>query len=202
MTQPNAESASVLRLEVHPGGIGVVTFDQPGSRANTLGQAVQAEFEALLEKLAARTDLRGLILQSAKPGMFIAGADLRELGSASQDLEQTRRLVRRGLDIIAGFERLPFPTVAAIEGSCMGGGLEIALGFDFRLASLHPKTELGFPEVKIGLFPGWGGTQRLPRIIGPALAAELICAGDSYTAPKAAQVGLVFSAPTAPVYSS
>ena len=68
-------------------------------------------------------------------------------------------------------EALPYPTVAAIEGACMGGGLELALGFDFGVASAHPKTELGLPEVKIGLFPGWGGTQRLTRIIGPALAA-------------------------------
>jgi 3-hydroxyacyl-CoA dehydrogenase/enoyl-CoA hydratase/3-hydroxybutyryl-CoA epimerase/enoyl-CoA isomerase len=190
---PQSE-AKTLRLDILPGDLTVVTIDQPNSRANTLGQAVLAEFEQLLGELNKRANLRGLILKSGKPGMFIAGADLRELGTAKPDPALTKAMTRRGLDIIAGFEKLPFPTVAAIEGSCMGGGLEIALGFDFRLASLHPKTELGFPEVKIGLFPGWGGTQRLPRVIGPALAAELICAGESYTAQKAAQVGLVFDA--------
>ncbi|GIW78496.1 MAG: hypothetical protein KatS3mg105_0303 [Gemmatales bacterium] len=85
-------------------------------------------------------DLRGLILRSGKPGMFIAGADLRELGSRLTP-EQTKRIIERGLAVIAGFEELPFPTVAAIKGACMGGGLEIALGFDLRVASDHPKTD-------------------------------------------------------------
>jgi 3-hydroxyacyl-CoA dehydrogenase/enoyl-CoA hydratase/3-hydroxybutyryl-CoA epimerase/3-hydroxyacyl-CoA dehydrogenase/enoyl-CoA hydratase/3-hydroxybutyryl-CoA epimerase/enoyl-CoA isomerase len=183
-----------LRLDVLDGNVGLITFDQPGSRANVLSQAVQANFEAVLAQLRQRTDLRGLILRSGKPGMFIAGADLKELGRTGDDPEETRRVVRRGLDIIAAFENLPYPTVAAIEGPCMGGGLELALGFDFRVASTHPKTELGLPEVKIGLFPGWGGTQRLPRVIGPATAAELICAGETVKPERARQLGLVFDA--------
>src|SRR5262249_48600606 len=105
-----------------------------------------------------------------------------------------RRFVQRGLNVIAAFEDLPFPTLAAIDGSCMGGGLELALGLDVRLASTHPKTEIGFPEVKVGLFPGWGGTQRLARVIGPALAVELICAGDGVNAQKARDYGIVFDA--------
>src|SRR5207249_2622873 len=168
-----------LRLEILEGSIALVTFDQPGSRANTLGQAVLAEFEALVQQLAGRSDLKGLILRGGKPGMFIAGADLRELGAAQSDPEQTQTLVRRGLDVIAGFESLPYPTVALIDGACMGGGLEVALGFDFRLAGTNPKTDIGFPEVKVGLIPGWGGTQRLTRLIGASLAADIICAGDS-----------------------
>src|SRR5207253_5815849 len=94
--------------------------------------------------------------------------------------------------MIAAIEALPYPTVAAIEGACMGGGLELALGFDYRLASSHPKTELGLPEVKIGLFPGWGGTQRLTRLIGPSLAAEMICSGEAAKAGRAQQLGIVF----------
>jgi 3-hydroxyacyl-CoA dehydrogenase/enoyl-CoA hydratase/3-hydroxybutyryl-CoA epimerase/3-hydroxyacyl-CoA dehydrogenase/enoyl-CoA hydratase/3-hydroxybutyryl-CoA epimerase/enoyl-CoA isomerase len=175
------------------GGIALVTFDQPNSRANTLGQAVLAEFEQLLAELGRRSDVRGLVLQSGKPGMFIAGADLREMGSAAPDPAQTRKTIRRGLDIIAGFEALPYPTVAAIDGACMGGGLEVALGFDLRLASDNPKTEIGLPEVKIGLFPGWGGTQRLPRLIGPALAAEMICTGETVKAQRARELGIVFN---------
>jgi enoyl-CoA hydratase/carnithine racemase len=150
-----------LALEVRTDGIGILTFDQPGSRANTLGQAVLGEFEAILTQLKGRKDVKGLILRSGKPGMFIAGADLKELGGAKPDPEQTRKLVKRGLVLIAGFEALPYPTVAAIDGACMGGGLELAMGFDFRIASTNPKTELGLPETKIGLIPGWGGTQRL-----------------------------------------
>src|SRR5262249_25450847 len=162
VTQP---SAPALRLETLDDGIGVLTFDLPGSRANTMGQAVLGELETVLGQLARRSDLPGLILRSGKPGMFIAGADLRELGSAKGEPNLVRFFVQRGLKVIAGFENLPFPTAAAIDGSCMGGGLELALGFDFRLATTHPKTEIGFPEVKVGLFPGWGGTQRLARVI-------------------------------------
>jgi 3-hydroxyacyl-CoA dehydrogenase/enoyl-CoA hydratase/3-hydroxybutyryl-CoA epimerase/enoyl-CoA isomerase len=191
MSQP---TQSALRLELLDGNIALLTIDQPGSRANTLGQAMLAELEAMAAQLQKRRDLRGLVLRSGKPGMFIAGADLRELGSAPQDPEAARKLVKRGLDLIAAIEALPCPTVAAIEGACMGGGLELALGFDYRLASTHPKTELGLPETKIGLIPGWGGTQRLTRLIGPSLAAEMICTGEAVKAERARQIGLVFDA--------
>ena len=189
MGQP---AVAAVRLEVLDGPVAMLALDQPGGRANTLGQAVLAELEQAITGLAGRRDLRGLVLRSGKPGMFIAGADLRELGGPRPDPETGRRLVRRGLDLIAAVEKLPFPTVAAIDGACMGGGLELALGFDYRIAGAHPKTEIGLPEVKIGLIPGLGGTQRLPRLIGPALAAELICAGEAVNAQRAKQLGIVF----------
>ena len=185
-----AESA--VRLEVREDQIAILTFDTPNSRANTLGRAIVAEFAAIIKTLLGMQGVKGLILRSGKPGMFIAGADLRELGSAQPEPEQTKRLIQQGLDVVAAIESLPYPTVAAIEGACVGGGLELALGFDFRVASAHPKTELGLPEVKIGLIPGWGGTQRLPRIIGPSTAAELICAGETVKGERARQLGLVF----------
>jgi len=184
-----AEAA--LKFDVKD-NVGIITFDQPGSRANTLSQAVQGEFEQILADLKTRKDLHGLILQSGKPGMFIAGADLKELGSAENNPDISRKLVKRGLDIVAGFEALPFPTVALVDGACMGGGTEFILGFDYRLAGTNPKTEIGLPEVKIGLIPGWGGTQRLSRLIGPALAAEVICAGDGLKADRARTLGIVF----------
>src|SRR6185437_14931916 len=140
--------------------IALVTIDQPGSRANTLSQSMLGELEGMVGQLKSRGELRGLIFRSGKPGMFIAGADLRELGSAPQDPDTARRLVKRGLDLIASIETLPYPTVAAIDGACMGGGLELAMGFDYRLASTNAKTDIGLPETKIGLIPGWGGTQR------------------------------------------
>ncbi|HTU19513.1 MAG TPA: 3-hydroxyacyl-CoA dehydrogenase NAD-binding domain-containing protein [Gemmataceae bacterium] len=183
-----------LRLEILDGDIALVTLDQPGSRANTLNQAMFGELEALVAQLTTRGELRGLIFRSGKPGMFIAGADLRELASAPQDPDTARKLVQRGLDVIASLEALPYPTVAAIEGACMGGGLELAMGFDYRLASTHPKTEIGLPETKIGLIPGWGGTQRLTRLIGPSLAAEMICAGETAKAERARQLGIVLDA--------
>src|SRR6266545_596706 len=188
-----ATSPAALHLAIQD-GIGVLTFDQPNSRANTLGQAVLAEFEGVLGQLEARKDVRGLILRSGKPGMFIAGADLNELGAAKPEPAQTRASIKRGLDIIARFEALPYPTVALIDGACLGGGMEIALAFDFRLAGSHPKVEIGLPEVKVGLFPGWGGTQRLTRLVGPALAAELICAGEAVKPQRARDLGIVFDA--------
>jgi 3-hydroxyacyl-CoA dehydrogenase/enoyl-CoA hydratase/3-hydroxybutyryl-CoA epimerase/3-hydroxyacyl-CoA dehydrogenase/enoyl-CoA hydratase/3-hydroxybutyryl-CoA epimerase/enoyl-CoA isomerase len=189
MTAPSA-----LRLEYLDSNIALITFDQPGSRANTLHQGVQAEFESVLAQIRQKPELRGVLLQSGKPGMFIAGADIRELNVATGDPDQTRQMIRRFLSVLAGFEALPCPTVAAIDGSCMGGGLEVALAFDFRITGSHPKTELGFPEVKLGLLPGWGGTQRLPRVIGPAHAVEMICSGEAVKPDRARQLGLVFDA--------
>src|SRR5262249_22036785 len=137
MCPPEAAAAAkgsamtAIKWEVLPGQIALVTFDQPGSRANTLGQAILGELEQVLAELRKRTDLAGLVFRSGKEGMFIAGADLKELGGAKPDPELSRRLVKRGLDLIAGFEKLPYPTVAAIDGACMGGGLELALGFGY-----------------------------------------------------------------------
>src|SRR5262245_46018618 len=186
-----ATLSPALSLEVQD-GVAVVTLDQPGSRANTLGQGILGELEGLVAHLRGRADVRGLVLRSGKPGMFIAGADLKELGGARPDPALPRKLVGRGLDLIASFEELPYPTVAAIDGACMGGGLELALGFDYRLAGDGPKTELGQPETKIGLIPGWGGTQRLTRLIGPSLAAEMICSGEPARAERARQLGIVW----------
>jgi 3-hydroxyacyl-CoA dehydrogenase/enoyl-CoA hydratase/3-hydroxybutyryl-CoA epimerase/3-hydroxyacyl-CoA dehydrogenase/enoyl-CoA hydratase/3-hydroxybutyryl-CoA epimerase/enoyl-CoA isomerase len=169
----------------------VVTFDQPGARANTLGRAAFEEFEQLLRSLSSRGDIRGLVLRSGKPGMYIAGADIKEFGSVGKDPESVRKMAKRGHDLIASFEALPFPTVAAIDGSCMGGGLEIALGCDYRIAANTPKTELGLPEVKIGILPGWGGTQRLPRVIGASPGAEMVCSGEPVKAERAKQMHLV-----------
>jgi 3-hydroxyacyl-CoA dehydrogenase/enoyl-CoA hydratase/3-hydroxybutyryl-CoA epimerase/3-hydroxyacyl-CoA dehydrogenase/enoyl-CoA hydratase/3-hydroxybutyryl-CoA epimerase/enoyl-CoA isomerase len=183
---------AALRLDVTD-GIARISFDQPGARANTLGQPILGEFEAILKQLAGRSDIRGMILESGKPGMFIAGADLKELGAATPEHpDLTRKLIQRGLNVIASFEALPFPTIALIDGPCMGGGTEIALGCDMRLAGTHPKCEIGLPEVKVGLIPGWGGTQRLTRLIGPSQAVEMICSGEAVKAARTKELGIVF----------
>jgi 3-hydroxyacyl-CoA dehydrogenase/enoyl-CoA hydratase/3-hydroxybutyryl-CoA epimerase/3-hydroxyacyl-CoA dehydrogenase/enoyl-CoA hydratase/3-hydroxybutyryl-CoA epimerase/enoyl-CoA isomerase len=184
--------AAALKWDILDGNLAQITFDMPGSRANTLGVAVLAEFEKVIGEVSGRHDLQGLILRSGKPGMFVAGADLRELAQAEPNAPQTRALVQRGLNLMARIEALPFPSVALIDGPCLGGGLELALGFDYRLAGTHPKVDIGLPEVKVGLIPGWGGTQRLTRLIGPALASELICAGESVNAQRARELGVVF----------
>jgi 3-hydroxyacyl-CoA dehydrogenase / enoyl-CoA hydratase / 3-hydroxybutyryl-CoA epimerase / enoyl-CoA isomerase len=183
---------TAFHVDVEPDGVAVVTFDIPGSKANTLGAPILAELGHVLSQLESTPNLAGVIFRSGKPGMFIAGADIKELAVAAP--EQTRQLVGRGLAVIARFEKLPCPTVVLIDGACVGGGLELALGFDQRLAGSHPKIEIGLPETKLGIIPGWGGTQRLSRLIGPGVAAELIAAGDTVPAAKARELGIVFDA--------
>ena len=183
-----------LRLDFVQPKIARIIYDQPGSRANTLNQAVQTEFEKILTQLEKTPDLQGLIFCSGKPGMFIAGADLKELASVKPGAVDARSLTLRGLAFIGRFEKLTCPTVALIDGACMGGGTELALAFDYRLAGASPKCDIALPETKIGLIPGWGGTQRLPRLIGPSIAVDMICTGDGAKAQRAREIGLVWDA--------
>ncbi|MBI3822016.1 MAG: enoyl-CoA hydratase/isomerase family protein [Planctomycetes bacterium] len=188
-----ASPEPALRLDFVQPGIARITYDMPGSRANTLNQGVQTEFENILTQLEKTPDLKGLVFCSAKPGMFIAGADLKELVSVMKPgATDARTLTLRGLAFMGRFEKLPCPTVALIDGACMGGGTELSLAMDYRLAGTHPKCEIGLPETKIGIIPGWGGTQRLPRLIGPSLAIEVICTGEPVKAQKAREIGLAW----------
>ena len=117
---------------------------------------------------------------------------MKELASLKPSAGEARELTLRGLKFIGRFEKLPCPTVALIDGACMGGGTELSLAMDYRLAGSHPKCEIGLPETKIGILPGWGGTQRLPRLIGPSLAVEMICSGEPAKAQRAREIGLVW----------
>ncbi len=191
---PPSASGPALHLDFVQPGIARITYDQPGSRANTLNQGVQSEFEAILTQLEHTADLKGLIFCSGKPGMFIAGADLKELAALDPSAANARDLTLRGLKFIGRFETLPCPTVALIDGGCMGGGTELSLAMDYRLAGSHPKCEIGLPETKIGILPGWGGTQRLPRLIGPSLAIEMICTGEPVKPARARAIGFVWDA--------
>jgi len=179
-------SDSALRTEFRPDGYAVLTFDQPGSRANILSKQLWTEFEAALTPHTTRTDLKGLILASAKPGIFIAGADLKFFLNLPGPNDPTvRDVIEHGLRVLELLESLPFPTCAAIDGAALGGGLEVALACDYRVCGTNPRVELGLPEVKLGLIPGWGGTQRLPRVAGIGPAREALASGDSYSGPKA-----------------
>jgi len=164
-------------------GVARLTFDQPDSRANVLSTALWTEFGQALDGLAHRPGLTGLALASAKPGIFIAGADLKELANADPaNPEPTRAFIELGLRVLATLEALPIPTVALIDGAALGGGLEVALACDFRLCGTSPKVQLGAPEIKLGLMPGWGGTQRLPRLVGVEEAINRLLSGESYDA--------------------
>lgn len=183
--------APSLTLSFPEPDIALVTFDLPGKGANILSRSVLDELEALLDQLQSRTDLAGLVIQSGKPGTFIAGADIREfLASLGAPKSEVVAMCRRGQSLFGRLSQVPFVTVAAIDGICVGGGAELAIGCDRRVMADNPKTEYGFPEVKLGLYPGWGGTVRAPRIIGLANALEMITTGENIDARAAMLMGL------------
>jgi 3-hydroxyacyl-CoA dehydrogenase/enoyl-CoA hydratase/carnithine racemase len=181
-----------VTLQSPAADIAQLVFDTPDKSANILSASVLDELSGHLDELESRQDLAGLIISSGKPGTFIAGADLREF-AASMDIppEKTKEMCRRGQALFGRLSRLPLVTVAAIDGICVGGGAEMAVWCDRRIMSRRPATQIGFPEVKLGLFPGWGGTARTPRIIGLANAVEMITSGESIDAEDALAMGLV-----------
>jgi 3-hydroxyacyl-CoA dehydrogenase/enoyl-CoA hydratase/3-hydroxybutyryl-CoA epimerase len=150
---------------------------------------VLKELDALLDVLARRTDIKALLLVSRKPDIFIAGADVHEIAQAKPD--QVREGVLGGQAVFDKLATLPYPTVAAIDGACVGGGCETVLAMDWRLASDSKKTQIGLPEVKLGILPAWGGTTRMPRMIGLANALDIILAGKTLDGKRAKKVGLV-----------
>ena len=177
------------RLEVR-GGVAWLTLDEPGKRVNTLSKAVFAWIERSVERLEGEGGLRGLVVVSGKPNGFIAGADVGELRALMTHAEVVE-MVAAGHALTRRFMRLPFPKVAAIHGAALGGGFELALCCDYRVATDDAKTKLGLPEVQLGLIPGLGGTQRLPRLIGVPAALDLILTGRPVSAGKALRLGLV-----------
>ena len=148
--------SNVFRFEELDGQIGLLTIDAPGKKVNTLGRVVMEELSCIVDDLEKRDDLQGLLLQSGKPGQFIAGADLNELGAlATATREEVLEAVEAGHSLFSRISRLPFPTVALVDGACMGGGTELILSFDERIVSTG-KTKIALPEVNVGLIPGWG----------------------------------------------
>src|SRR6185437_14263262 len=180
-------SAFTTTLE---GSVAVVTFDLPGEPVNKLSAAVKVEFEALLIRLRDDAAIRAVVLISGKPDNFIAGADIEEFTALTTRTE-AERLSFEGQEMVSRVETLPKPVVAAIHGACLGAGLELALACHYRVATDHPKTQLGLPEVQLGLLPAAGGCQRLPRLIGLRAALDMILTGKSERAAKAYRLGLV-----------
>ena len=170
--------------------IAQLTIDVPGKGANVLSASVLDELEQHVAALEKRTDLAGLLIRSGKPGTFIAGADLREF-AASPDMPKSDvvKVASRGRLLFARLSQLPMVSVVAIDGVALGGGAELAMGCDRRLLGDNPKVQIGLPEVKLGMFPGWGGTVRLPRIVGLSNAIEMITGGESIDARMAVLMG-------------
>ena len=171
-------------------GIAVVTFDLPGEPVNKLSGAVKVEFEALLIRIRDDEAIRAAVLISGKPDSFIAGADIEEFTALTTE-SAAERLSFEGQEMVNRVETLSKPVVAAIHGACLGAGLELALACHYRVATDHPKTQLGLPEVQLGLIPGAGGCQRLPRLIGARAALDMILTGKSERGAKALRLGLV-----------
>src|SRR5271169_852916 len=180
------------RVDYDTEGIAWVLFDDPGSKVNILGFGQMERLNAIRDELSKRKP-KAVIFISGKPGIFIAGADINELGKI-RDASHGEQLSREGHRIFAKIELLGVPTVAAIDGACLGGGCELALACRYRLAADGPKTQIGLPETQLGIIPGWGGSQRLPRLIGLGAALDIICAGKSVSADKARRIGLVDAA--------
>ena len=182
----NASDPGALALE---DGIAWLRLDDPGKKVNTLSTRLFEWFEARIDQVE-RERPEGLVIYSGKPDGFVAGADLEELLALVAPAD-VHAMLRRGHELMERLVALPFPTVAAIHGACLGGGLELALACKRRIATEHPKTKLGLPEVQLGLLPGLGGTQRLPRLIGVPDALDLILTGRQVDARKARRLGLV-----------
>ena len=177
------------KTELRPDGVLVLSFDREGESVNTFGQDVLIELDGLLERIMLEPP-KAMILRSAKGKGFIAGADIREFqafdakGTIGDSILRGQRIFQRIAD-------LPFPTVAAIHGFCMGGGTEIALACRYRIVSNDASPRIGLPEVKLGIYPGWGGSVRLPRLIGAPAAMDLMLTGRTLSASAAKSLGVV-----------
>jgi 3-hydroxyacyl-CoA dehydrogenase / enoyl-CoA hydratase / 3-hydroxybutyryl-CoA epimerase len=187
---PAVASGPMIRRETSDDRICVLTFDRPDSGANIFDAATLQELNEQLDAVEKDASLRGLILASAKKSIFVAGADLKTLLQGTKTGEM-REFIEHGQQVFNRLANLRIPTVAAIHGASAGGGYEVALACDYRVASDAPPTRIGLPETTLGLLPAWGGCTRLPRLIGPAKAAEVILKGKLYSAQEAFQLGLV-----------
>jgi len=181
--------ASSSRLDVDSDNIGWLTLDKPGSSTNTLGRAVLEDLARQLDALE-RQPLRGLVIRSAKDSGFIAGADINEFTTLTSEAEALK-LIRLGQSVCSRVEALPYPTVAALHGFALGGGLELAMACRYRVAVGDSSLTLGLPEVQLGIHPGFGGTVRTVRLIGVRPAMNLMLTGRSVRSAQALKLGLV-----------
>src|SRR5216110_3641037 len=186
---PETAVAPTIRRQVDH-SICVLTFDRPESGANIFDAATLSDLDQQLDFIEGEDSLGGVVILSAKKSIFIAGADLKTLLRQAQAGEM-RAFIAEGQRIFNRLAALKIPTCAAIHGACAGGGYEVALACDWRVASDDPATRIGLPETTLGLIPAWGGSTRLPRLIGAEKAAEVILKGKLYSAQEALKLGLV-----------
>lgn len=181
---------NAFHLKMRLDHVGIITIDVPDEKMNTLKAEFAGQIIAIIAEARRDPKLAGLVLISGKPDNFIAGADISMIDRC-KSAQEAEALAKQGQEVMAALDALPFPVVAAIHGACLGGGLELALACDARICSLDDKTRLGLPEVQLGLLPGSGGTQRLPRLIGVQQALPLILTGKTLRAKQARKLGVV-----------
>jgi 3-hydroxyacyl-CoA dehydrogenase / enoyl-CoA hydratase / 3-hydroxybutyryl-CoA epimerase len=189
---PNAVdlNTNLLSMEVDDTGIAIIMIDDPDAPVNKISEDMLAAFEEVIGEVERNADIRGSIFISGKENSFIAGADINML-SAFEMPGDVRALSRRAHRLLARMQNLRIPSVAAINGATMGGGLEMALGATYRICTSDPKTKLALPEVQLGLLPGGGGTQYLPRLVGVQQALTMMLTGKNIYPRKAKRMGLV-----------
>ena len=188
MTQHD-ETPSAFRLTVRPDHTGVITIDVPGEKVNTLKAEFAAQFEAVLRDARQIPGLRAMVIISGKPDTFIAGADIHMIAGCTE-AAQAQALSESGQRLFNLIENYPLPVVAAIHGSCLGGGLELVMACHSRVVTDSDKTRLGLPEVQLGLLPGSGGTQRLPALVGLVAALDMMLTGRQLRAKQAVKMRL------------
>ena len=172
-------------------GIHKLVFDLPGEKVNKLSVKTLESLEEMIDSLAKKKDVSALIVMSGKSDVFIAGADIKEFEPAFKDVAFGRKIIDTGQRVFKKIAALPFPVLAAIHGACLGGGCELSLACSHRIATDHPKTLIGLPETTLGIIPGWGGTQRLPRLVGLKTGTEMIVTGKPQKGSRAYKIGLV-----------
>jgi 3-hydroxyacyl-CoA dehydrogenase / enoyl-CoA hydratase / 3-hydroxybutyryl-CoA epimerase len=183
-------SKPAFTLEIRDDLVAVLHIDVPGESMNTLKMSFADEVTEALNQLEQRRDLKGLVLISDKPGSFVAGADISMIDQFTTAAD-TESVARQGQAMFDRIEQLPMPVVAAIDGVCLGGGLELAMACHYRISSDSGKTVFGLPEVQLGLLPGSSGTQRLPRLIGVQAALPIILTGKQLRPKQAKKLGIV-----------
>ena len=169
--------------------IATLTFDLQNEKINKLSFEILREFDEILNQIKEDTSIKALVIDSAKKNIFIAGADIKEIEKLKDEKEVYEALMEVH-EIFNKLENLPFPTIAYINGACMGGGLELALACKYRVLSTSEKTKLAFPEIKLGIFPGFAGTIRAPKLIGLVNSLDLILTGKTVDAKKAYKLKL------------
>jgi len=189
LAEAPARTGSAFRIE-REGELATVWFDLPGEKVNKFSTAVMSEFAAVVDELEHDRDIKRVIIASGKPSIFIAGADVTEFSKATS-ADQAAEYTRFGQQTIHRFSKLPQVTVAAINGAALGGGCELAITCDYRVMSDSPKAQIGLPETKLGIFPAWGGTTKLPRLIGLPAALDVILNGKTLDGKRAKRMGLV-----------